>query len=137
MRKNEEEQGSRLIRIMTWVIVGSVVGLLVCLMFLLVCSIGISMGILKEDLMYQLTVIGCAFAGLSGGLWAVSRCRSRTLIIGMAAGAVFYLLLLTIGVLFFESISPDEGGLGLLCGALCGGAVAGILGGRPRKKRRS
>lgn len=136
MRKNEEEQGARLVHAMIRVILGGVVGLLICLIFLMICSVGISAGIVKESLMYQLTVIGCVIGGFAGGIWAVRRCRSRTLIVGLAVGAVFFLLLLTVGVLFFESMSPDEGGLGLLCGALCGGAVAGILGGKPKKKHR-
>jgi putative membrane protein (TIGR04086 family) len=136
MRKNEEEQGAKLISVMTRVLLSGVVGLLFCLVFLMICSVGISTGILKESFMYQLTVIGCVVGGFSGGLLAVSRCRSRTLIVGLAVGVVFLLLLLTVGVLFFESLAPGEGGLGLLCGALCGGAASGILGGKPKKKHR-
>ena len=49
---------------------------------------------------------------------------------------VFFLLLLTVGVLLFESMSLEAGGLGLLCGGLCGGAAAGLMGSKPKKKRR-
>ena len=65
-------------------------------------------------------------------------CRSfsRALIVGLAVGAVFFLLLLTVGVLLFESMSLEAGGLGLLCGGLCGGAAAGLMGSKPKKKRR-
>ncbi len=136
MRKNEEEQGARLVRAMTRVILGGVAGLLFCLVLLLLCSIGISAGFLKESMMYQLVMVGCVAGGFLGGLSAVKRCRSRTLIIGLATGAVFFLLLLTAGVLFFKSVAPSEGGIGLLCASLFGGAVAGIMGGRPRRKHR-
>lgn len=136
MRKNEEEQGMRLVQSMTRVILGGLVGLVVCLLFFMLCSIAISLGLCKESIMYQLAVLGCVIGAFAGGLWAVKRCRSRTLIIGLAVGGVFFLLLLTIGVVVFQNTSPESGGLGLLCGALCGGAAAGILGGRPRKKRR-
>ncbi len=64
------------------------------------------------------------------------RSRSRSLFVGMATGAVFFLLLLTLGVLFFENVAPAEGGLGLLCAALFGGAAAGILGGKRKRRRR-
>ena len=64
----------------------------------------------------------------------------RTLIVGLCTGAVLFLLLLTVGVLFFETMSVEQGGIGLLCGGLCGGAAAGLLGGGKRsggkKKRR-
>ena len=46
------------------------------------------------------------------------------------------LLLLSVGSLLFESASISNGGILILLSCLCGGAMAGILGGRPRKKRK-
>lgn len=136
MRKTEEDQGTKMVRAMANVLLGGVLALAVCLVFLFACSIGISGGWLDEGLMYQLTVVGCVIGGFAGGMTAVRRCGSRALIVALAAGGVFFLLLLTVGLLLFEGMSLENGGLGLLCGALCGGAAAGILGGKPRKKRR-
>lgn len=136
MRKNEEEQGARLIRYMLDVLLGGTVALGACFLFLLLASVAISHGWLGEGLMYQLTIVGCVLGGFVGGALAVSRSRSRTLIVGLLVGVVFFLLLLTVGLLFYGSAIPEEGGLGLLCGALCGGAAAGIFGGKPKKKRR-
>ena len=70
----------------------------------------------------------------AGGLLAVRRCGSRALIVGLTTGGVLFLLLLTIGALCFETVSLEAGGIGLLCGSLCGGAAAGILGGGGKKK---
>ena len=136
MRKTEEDQGTRLVRAMTNILLGGVVALVVCLMFLFLCSIGISGGWLQEGLMYQMAVVSCVIGGFAGAMTAVRRCGSRALIVGLAAGAVFFLLLLTVGVLLFESMSLEAGGLGLLCGGLCGGAAAGLMGSKPKKKRR-
>ena len=136
MRKTEEDQGTRLVRAMTNILLGGVVALAVCLMFLFLCSIGISGGWLQEGLMYQMAVVSCVIGGFAGAMTAVRRCGSRALIVGLAVGAVFFLLLLTVGVLLFESMSLEAGGLGLLCGGLCGGAVAGLMGSKPKKKRR-
>ena len=61
-------------------------------------------------------------------------CGSRALIVGLTTGGVLFLLLLTIGALCFETVSLEAGGIGLLCGSLCGGAAAGILGGGGKKK---
>ena len=53
---------------------------------------------------------------------------------------VKFLLVLTLGALCFRDVSLESGGIGLLCGSLCGGAAAGLLGsgnrGSKRKKRR-
>lgn len=136
MRKTEEDQGTRLVRAMTNILLGGVVALAVCLMFLFLCSIGISGGWLQEGLMYQMAVVSCVIGGFAGAMTAVRRCGSRALIVGLAVGAVFFLLLLTVGVLLFESMSLEAGGLGLLCGGLCGGAAAGLTGSKPKKKRR-
>ena len=136
MRKTEEDQGTRLVRAMTNILLGGVVALAVCLMFLFLCSIGISGGWLQEGLMYQMAVVSCVIGGFAGAMTAVRRCGSRALIVGLAIGAVFFLLLLTVGVLLFESMSLEAGGLGLLCGGLCGGAAAGLMGSKPKKKRR-
>ena len=136
MRKTEEDQGTRLVRAMPNILLGGVVALAVCLMFLFLCSIGISGGWLQEGLMYQMAVVSCVIGGFAGAMTAVRRCGSRALIVGLAVGAVFFLLLLTVGVLLFESMSLEAGGLGLLCGGLCGGAAAGLMGSKPKKKRR-
>ena len=94
----------------------------------------ISGGLAGEELMYQLTIVGCVLGAFAGGLLAVRRCGSRALIVGLTTGGVLFLLLLTIGALCFETVSLEAGGIGLLCGSLCGGAAAGILGGGGKKK---
>ena len=141
MRKKEEEQGAKLIRCAMGLVLGGVLALAVCFAFLLCAAAAISGGLAGEELMYQFTVVGCVLGGFAGGILAVRRCGSRTLLVGLTTGAVFFLLLLTIGTLCFASVSLEAGGIGLLCGALCGGAAAGLLGGgrkKPtaRKKRR-
>lgn len=136
MRKTEEDQGAKLVQAMAGVLLGGVLALAVCLVFLFLCSIGISGGWLDEGLMYQMTVVGCVIGGFAGAVAAVRKCGTRALIVGLLTGGVFFLLLLTAGVLLFEDMSLENGGLGLLCGGLCGGAAAGILGTKPRKKKR-
>ena len=136
MRKTEEDQGAKLVRAMTGVLLGGGLALVVCLVFLLICSVGISGGWVEEDLMYQLSVVGCVIGGFSGGIFAVRPSGARALRGGRAAGGVGCLVSRPAGVWLFEDMSIEAGGLGLLSGALCGGAAAGILGTRPKKKKR-
>ena len=140
MAKREEDQGARLIRCGMGVLLGGVLGVALCCLFLLGCAAAVSGGLAGEELGYQFTVVGCVLGGFGGGVLAVKRCGGG-LLTGLGTGAVFFLLLLTAGALFYQSVTVRAGGAGLLCGALCGGAAAGLLsGGRgtktPRKKRR-
>ena len=139
MRKNEEEQTAKLVRYGTGVVLGGAAALLVCLVVLLAAAFAISRGALGEHLVYQATITGCVAGAFAGGLLAVRRCGARALIVGLCTGAVLFLLLLTVGVLFFDARSVEQEGIGLACGCLCGGAAAGLLGGgrrKPAKKKR-
>ena len=79
MRKTEEDQGAKLVRAMTGVLLGGGLALVVCLVFLLICSVGISGGWVEEDLMYQLSVVGCVIGGFSGGIFAVRQKRNENI----------------------------------------------------------
>ncbi len=142
MRKNEEDQGAKLVRYTVGVLLGGGAALLACALLLLAAALGISRGWLDGGLTYQITVVACVLGSFAGGVVAIRRCKARALLVGLAVGAVFFLLLLTVGVLFFETMTPEAGGIGLACGSLCGGAAAGILcggggkGGKGKKKRR-
>lgn len=136
MRKTEEDQSAKLVRAMSGVLLGGALGFGVCLVVLFLCSVGISGGWLEEVLMYRMAIVGCVVGGFVGGSFAVRRCGTRALIAGLSSGGVFFLLLLTAGLLLFETMSIEHGGLGLLSGTLCGGAAAGLLGAGPNKKKR-
>ena len=133
MRKKEEDQDAKLIRCGMGLVLGGVLALAVCLLFLLAASAAISSGLAGEELTVQLTIVGCVLGSFAGGLLAVRRCGSRALLVGLTEGAVFFLLLLTAGALCFETMSLESGGIGLLCGCLCGGAAAGLLGSGKKK----
>ena len=82
--------------------------------------------------------MGCVLGGFCGGLLTVRRLGGG-LAAGLLTGAELFLLVLTLGALCFRDISLESGGIGVLCGALCGRAAAGLLGtrsGGKRKKRR-
>lgn len=140
MGKREEDQGARLVRCALGVLLGGLLALGVCLLFLLGASAAVSGGLLGMDLTYQITIVGCVLGGFFGGLLAAERCGGGGLAVGLLTGGVLFLLLLTLGALCFREISLESGGIGLLCGALCGGAAAGLVGkgsgSKRRKKRR-
>ena len=78
----------------------------------------------------------CVLGAMTGGLYAARRIGRRTLLVGLGVGGVLFLLLLTAGLLAYDTASVDQGGVGLLSACLCGGGIAGVLGGASKKKRR-
>lgn len=135
MTKTEHE-AKDMVKLLGTVLLGGALALAVCCGFLFCAAVAISVGWLKEDAAGHLTVAGCAVGTACGALFAVLRSRSRTLLVGLAVAAVFFLLLLTIGLLGYDTMSLEQGGVALCCGSVCGGAAVGLLCGRPKKKKR-
>lgn len=137
MGKGEEDQGARALRVIGHILLGGLVALVACMIVLVMASVGVAGGWLKEGLMPQLTVAACVVGTLVGGLTGVSRHRSKGILVGSAVGLCLFLLLVTIGSLFFEGMNVENGGGAILAGCLCGGALAGLLGGRRDPKRKA
>ena len=114
---------------------GGLLALGVELVILLLGALAVSKGILKEDAAPQLTAAACVLGCLAGGLLACARWKSRRLLGGLATGAVCYLLILAVGLLMSDSLKLGAQALIELAGCLCGGALAGLLGGGRKKKR--
>lgn len=134
MRKTEEDQGTMLLRYGKSILLGGLTAFAVSLALLLLFALGVSRGLLDEGLRYQLTVVSCVLGSFGGGILVVRNCPARSLFVGLAVGGVLFLIQLTLGLLLFEKFSLESGGVGLLFGALCGGAAAGILSGGGKRK---
>jgi len=139
MRKTEEDQGAKVLRYGKAILLGSLAAFGLGLVFLLAASVGVSKGVIDPDLRYQLTVAACVLGAFCGGVFAVRACPAGALLAGLAVGGGLFLLTMTAGILIYGEVSFENGGLGLLCGALCGGGAAGLLGRggrRPTRKGR-
>ncbi len=135
MTKTEHEVKT-VVELIGNILLGGVLALAVCCALLFLASVAISAGWLKEDLISEFAVAGCAVGTACGALCAILRCKSKTLVIGLAVAAVFFLLLLTAGLMAYGQLSLEQGGILRLCASLCGGGAMGLLCGRPRKKKR-
>lgn len=135
MTKTEHE-AKDIIKLLGNIILGGGLALAICCALLFCAAAAISVGWLKEDGITQITVACCAVGTACGALWAIKRCRSRVLVVGLLVSAVFLLLLLTVGVLIYREVLLEQNALAVSCGSLCGGAAMGLLCGRPKKKKR-
>lgn len=134
MAKREEEQRIQLLQYGKAVLLGGILAFLCSITFLFLISFLISEGKINTSLQYQLSVIVTVLGSLIGGVVAVQRNRDKRFIVGFSVGIVLFLLQLTFGLLCYDSFTLENGEIGLLCGALCGGAAAGILSSGRRKK---
>ena len=130
-----EVQGTNAVQMATGVALGGLLALGVELMILLLGALAVSNGVLKEDAAPQITAAACVIGCFCGGLLACARWKSRRLLGGLAVGAVCYLLILAVGLLMSDGIALNAQALIELAGCLCGGALAGMLGSRRKKKR--
>ncbi len=128
MKKSKETAPIQWTRRVSNLCLGAGIALVVCIAILLFISWGILAGWLPQDMDYQAMVTGCLLGCFIGGRYAVVRCGTRSLFIGLGVGVIFFLLLILMGILFYQEVSLENGGIGLLAGGLCGGTLAGIIG---------
>ena len=124
-----EEAESPWLGTMCGMLKGGALAFLTAVAILFLCALAVSNRWLGQGMMDSAVMAACALGALAGGLLAVRQGRGRSLLMGFG-------LLLTAGFLFYESADLRNGGLGLLLSCGCGGALAGVLGGKPKKKRR-
>ncbi len=130
-----EAQGTNAVQMATGVALGGLLALGLELIILLLGAVAVSNGILNMDAAPQLTAAACVLGCFGGGLLACAKWKTRRLVGGLATGAVCYLLIVAVGLLMSDGLTLGVQTLIEPAGCLCGGALAGILGGGKRKKR--
>ena len=139
MKKKErrpEELGAQWLNAMCDILIGGALAGVTSILALLICAVLVSIGAMPVGDMYGAVLAVCALGTLVGGSFAVHRGGGRSLPAGLGVGLVLFLLLLTAGLIAYEGASVANGGAGILCACLCGGAISGLLARKPKKKRR-
>lgn len=134
--KKPEDPGAVWLSTMCRLLKGGALAVVMAALGLVVCSLLVSGGVMGERLIGRGVLAICVVSSLAGGLLAVHRLERGTLLAGLGVGGILFLLLLTAGFLLYEDASISNGGVPILIACCCGGAIAGVLGGRPRKKRK-
>ena len=139
MKKKErrtEEIGGQWLNTMCEVLKGGVLAGVAAILALLACAVLVSAGALPVSSMYGAVLACCVLGAMAGGTYAVRRAGGRPLPVGLGVGAVLFLLLLTAGLIAYQGASVANGGAGILCACLCGGAIPGLLARKPKKKHK-
>ena len=135
-RPEEIGSSSEWLNAMCEVLKGGVLAGVTTILALLVCAALVSAGAVPVGAMYGAVLAVCAVGALAGGTYAVRRVGRRSLLVGLGVGVVLFLLLLTAGLIANQGTSIANGGAGILCACLCGGAIPGLFGRKPKKKHR-
>ena len=138
MSKHEEQVVSFLPGMIS-LLLGGGVALASAVMLLLAGSCLLSGGMIAQSHEPQLVVAVVLASAVIGGMTAKRGWNHRKVIAGILSGLVFYLLLVVIGLLFYSGFNATQYGVGNLVAAVCGGAMAGMMGGAQgrRGKRRN
>ena len=81
-------------------------------------------------------VAACLLGGFSGGVFAVKRWKRAPLPLGVGTGLVLFLVLMAAGsILYDAALRVTSAGI-TLCACLCGGGLAGFMGGAGKRSRR-
>lgn len=134
--RRQEEPGSLWIGVMCDLLKGGILSGAAAVAALLLCAVLISAGLLRERWIEGTVMAVCVVGALAGGLYSVRKIRKRALLVGLGVGAILFLLLLTAGLLIYDTADAGQGVTGILCACLCGGGIAGILGAPKKKQRR-
>ena len=135
-KKRQEEQGTVWLGMMLDLLRGGALGTVVSVLALALLAVLVSGGVMNAAAGERAVVGACLLGGLAGGLFAAKRKKSGALLLGVGAGAVMFLLLLSMGTVGYGT-APGAGEMGAIGGAcLCGGGLAGVLMSRPKKRKR-
>ena len=115
--------------------IGSMIALGISLGLLLLASGLVVSGRLPEGFMRGSVVIVLFLASTIGAFAAIFRNRGRALVVGLAEGAILYGFTLVFGAFSRGTTLFGELSLFLLLAAILGGALAGFLCNRPKKRK--
>ena len=115
---------------------GSGVALGVTALLLFCCAAAVSLGWITQVAAERCCILSCVLGTLAGGAVSVVGGRTWALPVGAATGMVEFLVLILLGLLFFEGAPAGSEIPEILLSCLCGGGMAGILGRKTKGKRR-
>ncbi len=107
------------------------------LLLLLTAAFFVSGGTLPGSVMHGAPILAAAVGAFYAGFTAFRCLKSRALVIGLAAGLIYFLLLFVLGALFFSHWGSGDSTLVVLLVSLGTAALGAVLAASGKKKRHS
>ena len=133
-RPKQEISTNSWLEIMVRLLKGGILAGLVTIASLLIGACLISYGVIPQSQMEGVLLAGCVVGGILGGVIAIGRQGNRAIPMGIGVGMILFLLCMTGGLVVYQGSSIANGGVGILCASLIGGAIAGIMKKKRKKK---
>lgn len=135
-KTHTEEHNTTWLGVMLDLLKGGIVGAATAIIVLLGASVLIWGGVLKSSSGDSIAIVACVLGALTAGLFAAGSDQSNVLLKGVGAGAVLFLILLSVGAIICDALPTAHifGAIPIAC--LCGGGASALLKGRGKKKRR-
>ena len=113
-----------------------VIGLLVACFVLILSAVLVYTGTISNTKADSLIVASCLIGGFISGILTVKNGTYPGILLGLMAGGILFLLLLSLGAIFYDP-QPDMDSLWFVGGAcFCGGGLSGFFRGKKTKPRR-
>lgn len=136
IRKKSEDRQPVWLTLALNVLWGGGTAFVVATVVLLAAAFLISAGALGDDRIGSAVIAACLLGSFTGGFVTVLRQQSVPIVSGVLVGVVLFLILLSAGLLLYGNDGAGDSGGSVFCGCICGGGLAGVLGSKPKKKRR-
>lgn len=115
---------------------GAVLSLALYIVFQCLLALLTIKGVLPEEVAFRFQVASGVIAACCGGMLAIRRTGVGTLWAAMGSAAIFAVMLVLGGLLVCDGVVWSRESIILLVGALAGGFLASLLGGRGKKKHK-
>ena len=135
-RRKSEDRGPVWLALALNVLRGGLAAFAVAALVLLVAACVVSVGVLGDDRIGSAVIAACLFGSFAGGIVSILRQQNVPIVSGMLVGIVLFLILLSAGFLLYGNDGATGSVGSVFCACMCGGGLAGVLGSRPKKKRR-
>lgn len=133
--RNHEVKQENAAQMLLGVAVGSAVAVAVQLLVLLLGAAAISGGMVQESAQLQLVALACVLGSLTGGLVCACRWPARKLLGGLAVGGMNDVILWLVSLARGGGQILEVRSLVVLVCCVCGGALAGLMCLKGRKKK--
>ena len=134
--KRADVPGGKRVEELCELLKGVGVAVVTAFLLLIFSAFLVSADFLKEQWMEGTVLLACVLAAVVGGGFVSIRIGKGSLLLGLTVGMTLALMLLTLGVLIYDADPAEGSGVKVMASCLCGGGIAGILFGKPKKKRR-
>ena len=131
-RRNDIPIIRRFVRPVAW---GLLVGAVLCVVLLLVCSLILATQDIPQAAVTPLALVAAAAGALCGGFVAARIANENGWLLGAICGCLLYVLIALAGLIFLQGVQGEAVLLKLAVLVACG-AVGGILGVNLRRRHR-